>query len=517
MSHPLLIPCALLIPFSVGVVCSGAGPDEPVVLTQLPLAIGMAPTATVGEGVLEAGCGDGARIVMIGAGSERRVLTRDFHSACDPDVSFDGRRMLFVGKKAASGSWDIFEMELDGSGVRRVTDDSGDCRHPVYQGTFYTIDSEKPRHRITFVSTRAGEANEYGSAPSTSLYVTRMDGSATRRLTFNPSSDTDPTVLPDGRLLFSSWRRGNLDRGAFGHVSLFTAQTDGLDYAAFSTAEGGRVKRMPCVTADRLVVFVESDEAAWDGAGTLASVSLRRNLHSYRRITTPSDGLFHSPSPLPDGRVLVSRRSGKKGRSQGVYRLDPRTGQFEPLFDDPDYHDVQARRVGPRPRPDGRSSVLSEEHSTGKFYCLDVFESDLPEGTWIEPGDAPRLRVLEGIPRLSGSDRKNSPLRTRVLGEVPIEKDGSFNIEVPANLPLELQLLDADGIVLRSCGWVWVRNRETRGCIGCHEDGELTPENRFVDALAQPSVSLVPPHGEDGPSADEKETGTTEPDPGGSR
>jgi hypothetical protein len=78
----------------------------------------------------------------------------------------------------------------------------------------------------------------------------------------------------------------------------------------------------------------------------------------------------------------------------------------------------------------------------------------------------------------------------RILGEIDIEQDGSFNIEIPANTPIELQTLDADGIALRSCGWIWAKNHEPRGCIGCHEDGELTPENVLVKAVTNPSVKL---------------------------
>lgn len=33
-------------------------------------------------------------------------------------------------------------------------------------------------------------------------------------------------------------------------------------------------------------------------------------------------------------------------------------------------------------------------------------------------------------------------------------------------------------------------NHEPRGCIGCHEDQELTPENVFVDAVGKKSVSV---------------------------
>lgn len=81
----------------------------------------------------------------------------------------------------------------------------------------------------------------------------------------------------------------------------------------------------------------------------------------------------------------------------------------------------------------------------------------------------------------------------RILGEINIEEDGSFNIEIPANTPIELQTLDAEGMALRSCGWIWAKNHEPRGCIGCHEDGELTPENILPKAVTHPSIKLTLP------------------------
>ena len=128
-------------------------------------------------------------------------------------------------------------------------------------------------------------------------------------------------------------------------------------------------------------------------------------------------------------------------------------------------------------------------------------------------GTVAKLRVLEGIPTSSRDDRVCLPpiaslpsrrpgstvnglpplAQRRLLGEIDVEKDGSFNIEVPANLPLELQMLDAQGMAMRSCSWIWAKNHEPRGCIGCHEDGELTPANLFKDALAEPSIQLCPP------------------------
>jgi hypothetical protein len=352
------------------------------------------------------------------------------------------------------------------------------------------------------MSHRAGELNEHDRTLSSSLYTCRQDGSEVRRLTFNPSSDLDPTVLPDGRLLFSSWRRGTLEHGLAGRVSLFTSHTDGLDYALFSGDEGRPIKLMPAVSTDRQVYFVESEtgEVEWDGAGTLGTVSLLRNLHSYRPVSTRQEGLYHSPSPLPDGQLVVSRRPADGSGSHAIYRFDPASGNVEPLFDDPEFHDIQAKLVVARPEPDGRSSVVNEQRTTGVLYCLDINQSDFGDPDNSPYGTAQRLRVLEGIPELGasvseGNDAaaKASPLlQRRILGEMPIEKDGSFNVEVPVNIPIQLQLIDADGLAVRSCDWVWVRNRETRGCIGCHEDGELTPHNRLVDAIRKESVTLTP-------------------------
>ena len=79
------------------------------------------------------------------------------------------------------------------------------------------------------------------------------------------------------------------------------------------------------------------------------------------------------------------------------------------------------------------------------------------------------------------------------MGEAPVEDDGSFHIEIPADLPVQLQLLDEEGLALATCDWIWVKPREYRGCIGCHEDPELTPPNRFVQAAARPATELTLP------------------------
>jgi len=468
-----------------------------LLVTQLPVQPGVVEDGWATGGMLRTPYGAGARLCVVSPEGTVRVLAEDFHSACEGAVSFDGKRVLFAGKESGSDPWDIYEIGVNGLGIRRITRDVGNCRNPSYQSRLYTITSPEPWYQITFVSDAANEANDYGPVRATDLYSCRLDGTRVRRLTFNPSSDMDPFLMSDGRLLFAAWQRSGLSRGLFGRVSLFEVGIDGTDCVAFLVDEGRRIKHMPCTTAGGLAVFVEADRVGWDGAGCLSRVTLRRPLHSYRRITAASDGLFHSPSPLSDGTVLVSRRPADGSGTHGVYCLDPVSGRSECVFDDPARHDVYATVIRPRREPDGRSTVVTEDDPNGKLYCLNVYTSDLADRTWMPPGTVKSVRVLAGLPRHTGEEEDSpevpSLIPRRVLGQAPVEADGSFNIDVPANTPIELQILDADGAALRTCSWIWARNHEPRGCIGCHEDGELTPENRFQDAFERNAVSLHSP------------------------
>ncbi|MBW1899907.1 MAG: hypothetical protein JRI61_12770, partial [Deltaproteobacteria bacterium] len=79
----------------------------------------------------------------------------------------------------------------------------------------------------------------------------------------------------------------------------------------------------------------------------------------------------------------------------------------------------------------------------------------------------------------------------RILGKIPVEKDGSFHVRVPSEIPLSFHLLDSNGMsVGRQKSFTWVMYGENRGCIGCHEDRELSPPNRFIDAVKKPENKL---------------------------
>jgi len=65
------------------------------------------------------------------------------------------------------------------------------------------------------------------------------------------------------------------------------------------------------------------------------------------------------------------------------------------------------------------------------------------------------------------------------------------NVQVPANTPIQVQTLDANGMAVRTCAWIWVKNKAKRGCVGCHEDNELSPENVFSAAVGKDAHDLT--------------------------
>ncbi|MFZ2987056.1 hypothetical protein, partial [Ideonella sp.] len=57
----------------------------------------------------------------------------------------------------------------------------------------------------------------------------------------------------------------------------------------------------------------------------------------------------------------------------------------------------------------------------------------------------------------------------QILGYAPIEPDGSFKLQVPADVPVALAVIDSEGRAFQThTNWIQVRPGERRTCDGCH-------------------------------------------------
>jgi hypothetical protein len=146
---------------------------------------------------------DHARVVVISPDGTTRILTQGFHSATDPDLSFDGQRVLFAGQLDPAGPWRIWEIHLDGSGLRPITPSDLPARAPIYVSTLFTLNSPEPWLTAVFVAEHSARA-ETGLPFTSSLYNVRLDGTDMRRITFNPGSSVDPFQMWDGRVIYAT-------------------------------------------------------------------------------------------------------------------------------------------------------------------------------------------------------------------------------------------------------------------------------------------------------------------------
>jgi hypothetical protein len=467
--------------------------DVPIIVTQVPTRSAPARNATgaaPGRSLVRSESFDGAQLVVVSPEGQVRVLSTGFESACDPNVSFDGQRVLFAGRRAADARWRIWEIGLDGTGLRAITPETLDARHPIYVSTLFTLDSPQPWQTLLFVGQEPAPANP-GSATS-NLYSIKLAGGELRRLTYHPGDSLDPFQMWDGRVLYATERFVQEGPAGTGRVSLFAIHIEGADVELYGGELGRRVQQMPCATEGGLVVFVESDTPTVDGAGRIGWVSQRRPHLTHEAKNNGDAHSYRYPYPLQKNEVLVAQRPAASGSRWGIVRFDAETGATSPVFASDGYDAVQAVPVRVRRAPDGHSTVVTSNDNYGTLYGLDCYTTDAARSGKLQPGDVKRVRLIEGLVTGSPAGRPDATPR-RLIGEAAVATDGSFNLFVPSDTPLQLQTLDANGMALGTCGWFWVKPQEKRGCIGCHEDPERVPENRFVLALHHDSVPLLPP------------------------
>ena len=464
---------------------SSAGPSEPaastrpalgsILVTQIPFRSSSDDGDATGGGLCGAELPTGSRIVEVsveGEGRRVRSLTDGFAAASRADLSFDGTHFLFVGRRAASDKNAVWEMRLADGEVRQVVAPPFGCEAAIYLSTLYTLDAEQPVRRIAF----CGPASAGGPKQ---FFTCRTDGSNVQQITFAPEGVSDGYLLTDGRLLFSMGFPADSPAASESPTfnrALFTVNVDGTDIFPFAGVGDGRAWRgRPCESPDGWVYFLESKATHPGQAGSVVAVRRARSLHSRRVVASTDQGNFHSISVLEDGRLLASYRSGVD-RNFSAYRLhilNPNNGELSrPVVDAPTWHEVDPAAVRPRPVPHGRSSVVNSNTTVGQLYCLNVDLSDDAGGS--RPGE----RQVTGV-RVFSANAKDE-----VLGTASVESDGSFFLEAPARTPLRLETVDGRGEVVRTMrSWMWLMPAERRGCIGCHEDRELTPPNRHVLAL----------------------------------
>lgn len=399
----------------------------------------------------------GSRIVRLPPETKQPVdLTPEFFAAADPQVEFSGAKVLFSAQKNAGEKWQIWEMNADGSGIRQITNCTEDCVRAAYLPAGEIV--------FTVASLTKGRQKSY-------LAVSKTDGSQMHSITFGPGNFWLETVLRDGRVLTSASSPLQENEAAEKTRLLYTLRPDGAALESFRCDHQPSVRRSEAAELeDGSVIFVKRSNTRETAAGSLAEV--RRGDPGESAVGNRA-AQYRSPRPLSGDRLIVSRVVAAQGTSPAkfdLYAFDlKKQMDGELIYSDAKLSSIQAVPLIANPVPKHFWSTLNLDAKSGYFISLNSYDSlEGPKGRLAAAIARVRVISLE-----SNSGERN-------LGEAPVEKDGSFYVEVPANRPVRFELLDGNGqTILAERSWIWTRPGEQRGCPGCHGDKALAPENRW--------------------------------------
>jgi hypothetical protein len=433
----------------------------------------------------------------------------------DPDVSYDGRKVIFAWKKSdQKDDYHLYEMDVATRAVRSITEGSGVADYePAYL----------PEGEILFNSTRCVQTVDCWWTEVSNLYRCDRDGHSLRRLTFDQVHDNYPTVTDDGRILYTRWEYN--DRGQIYPQPLLQMNPDGTNQTEFYGVNSwfpttilharnvpGTQKALAIATGHHSrqtgkLIVIDPAKGRQENSG-VQLVAPPRETPAVKVDSYGQEGeLFQYPYPLSETECLVTyhpvgwRWGTGYGPRFAVYfmTLD---GRRELLAWDPEIPCSQSVPLRPRSIEHVRPSLVDYSKKEGTCYVQDVYAGLGIQG--VPRGTIKTLRVISMEFRAAGvgSNGNGGPgggamISTPVsigngawdpkviLGDAKVYDDGSAFFRLPARTPFYFQLLDAKGRMVQTMrSWTTIQPGENASCVGCHEHKNTTPLARLPITVA---------------------------------
>ncbi len=489
--------------------CKGSVPDDLLVDAEPTALIFIKTTSTRTLNHAGIGAHNLYSLTPISPNGQVRQLTFLTEGAvADPEISFDGLKVIFSMRRSRGDHWHIFTMNVDGSNLKQLTDGDFDDFDPVFL----------PSGKILFTSDRANFVDEYNKAMCEVMYTMNADGSNIQRISFNLSDDFDPIVLRDGRIGYTRWEHhGNINR-----FPLFFTNPDGrATFLLFGPhnrnffhpreLEDGNIVAVMSrrVNGDEgALVLLHLDRGSADPLQPGDYENLAPNIVSEKMLSGPPfpNGAFKYPFPLPDGRLVVSYAPGPfeshEDADYGLYVINRDGSGLTLLYNDPQTNEFDPVVVTPRPIPPVIPEQLAKgaNGQSGVFICQDVYFRQSKDGQDRPNRELKEVKfvmVSEGLP-IDPKDRQMISLtsfeRKRILGLAPVYEDGSFAIRVPSNTPIAFHTLDSLGrAIVSKRNWIYVRPGENfEACTGCHGPRGKKSNPNPIAATKEPTDLVVP-------------------------
>jgi hypothetical protein len=442
--------------------------------------------------------GSALKVIDFGKGGETRtVLDCPGGIIREPNLHFEGRRVVFAMRRNINEDYHVWEINTDGSGLKQLTCAEGVSDYnPIYL----------PDDSIVFSSTREPKYNQCSQDIAANMFRMESDGANIHQISRNNLIDDQVSLMEDGRILYSRWEY--VDRNFGDAHGLWTANPDGTSHLIYwknnsSVPPAVYMARQIPGSAQVVCIFGPHHDHLW---GSLAIVDRRLGLDGRPGIvqTWPAEAVNHArigggfacddmmgcklkfatPFPLSSKYILCSRMTGK-GMEMALFLVDvfgnelllhvEGQGCYEPI-------PLQAR-VRPPLIPSRRNYQDSQSYC----YVLDVYNGTNMKG--VKKGSVKSIRVVEVPEKRHWSPGKwfgqgymapgmnwHSLEAKRVLGTAPVETDGSAYLVLPSEKFVYFQLLDKNGMMIQSMrSGAYLQPGEKSGCVGCHDNRLAAP------------------------------------------
>ncbi|MGA2620984.1 MAG: hypothetical protein ABSF26_25455 [Thermoguttaceae bacterium] len=446
--------------------------------------------------------GKGGKLVVftpeVNGGSFRTVFDAGDGRIHRYDLSFDGREIVFAWQKSAAEPYQVYRINVDGTGLTQLTSGPSHNFDPCWL----------PDGDIAFISTRDQQWALCLWSRVGLLYRMDRGGGTVRKLSYGVVHDLAPSVLNDGRIVYTRWEY--VDKGVQPIQSLWTINPDGTMLQGFyGNRVPGTFFEARAIPGTGAVLCTLTGHMA-PISGAIGIIDPRRGDNapeSLRNVTpgvSPSDsgwqrggvingaGPYETPYPIDAQHFLVSR-SGNQARDEGAIELRDYQGRkllevLSPVSGGCGYYSPQPLRARPAPPVRG-CPPPDEADGWATLFLQDVYWGLEPE---VRRGEVKQLCVVEEMPK-SGRQcdfrpesfeghqftvvsRYGTYASKKVWGYVPVEEDGSACFKVPARTPLYFMALDNEGrAVQRMRTFTFLMPGQRQGCVGCHEPRSKAP------------------------------------------
>jgi len=431
----------------------------------------------------------------------------------DVDLHFDANKMLF-SMPGSHGRWQIWEIGVNGEGLRQITlGEEPDVDH--YDACYL------PDDRIVFASTLCfqGIPCVGGVDRVANLCLMDKDGTHVRQLCFDQDHNWCPTMLNNGRVLFTRWEYS--DTPHYFSRLLFHMNPDGTGQSEFygsnSYWPNSIFYARPIPDHPTMVVAIVSGHHGVPRMGELVLLDpalgrfeadgVIQRIPGYGENVEPviMDQLvdhswprFLHPYPLSEKYFLVSCKP-KPDSLWGIYLVDVFDNMLC-LAEIPGYVLFEPIPLRPTRRPPILPDRVRLDRDDGTVYLADVYFGQGLEG--VPKGTVKKLRVYEfhyTYPLMGGhihvGVESGWDVR-RILGTVPVYEDGSALFRVPANTPVAVQPLDVKNRAVQLMrSWFVAMPGEAVSCVGCHERQNAISPLRNTLASKGPVSEITPWYG----------------------